>query len=58
MRLASEALGRAAYAEQKDTVGKMLRDADPTVRYRTARALTFAKDKNAVPILMNHQYTE
>ena len=31
----------------------MLHDADPTVRYRTARALTFAKDRNAVPVLID-----
>ena len=51
--IASEALGRAAYVQQKDAVRKMLSDADATVRYRTARALALSKDKSGVPVLID-----
>ncbi len=51
--IAGEALGRAAFAEHKDALRKLLIDPDANVRFRVARMLAFAKLKDAVPILID-----
>lgn len=50
---AAEVLARTAYAEHKTAVRKALGDADPTVRFRTARALAYARERDAIPALID-----
>ncbi len=50
---AGEALVRAGAADTMPAVKKLLTDPEPDVRYRTAVALTFAKDADAVPVLID-----
>ena len=50
---AAFALGRAKVADQLPAVRKLLQDADPVVRYRTALALATARQKEAVPALID-----
>ena len=50
---AAEALARVAGAEHQDALRKLLADADPSVRYHTARGLAFAKEPGAVPVLID-----
>jgi hypothetical protein len=45
-------LGRLGDREQRDTVRKLLKDAEPEVRLRAAQGLIAAKDKTAVPTLI------
>jgi hypothetical protein len=49
---AAEALLRAGGAGQRAAVGPLLKDADPVVRFRVARALLALQDKDAVPVLI------
>ncbi len=51
--LAAEVLGRAAFVDNKPALRKLLDDGDPVVRYRVARALIFAKERDAVPVLID-----
>jgi HEAT repeat protein len=50
---AAEALSSAAYADHKDALRKLLSDDDVLVRYRVARALALAKDRDAIPVLID-----
>jgi PQQ-like domain/HEAT repeats len=50
---AGEALARAAYADHKAALRKLLGDDDAFVRYRVARALALAKDRDAIPVLID-----
>jgi HEAT repeat protein len=50
---AAEALARAAAEEHKKAVRALLHDANFTVRWRVATALVMAKDKEAVPVLID-----
>jgi HEAT repeat protein len=47
------ALAKAGGAEHREAVRKLLRDADPMVRLRVALALVAARDKEAVPVLID-----
>jgi HEAT repeat protein len=49
---AGEALTRAAAADTRQEVAALLKDSDPGVRWRVASALVLAKDKDAVPVLI------
>jgi HEAT repeat protein len=49
---AAEALCQAGLAAKVPAVKKRLRDEDVQVRLRTARALTLAHDKEAIPVLI------
>jgi hypothetical protein len=51
--LAGETLGRVAFADHKDALRKLLGDPDAAVRYRLARALVFARERDAVPTLID-----
>jgi hypothetical protein len=51
--LAGAALARAGAARPKDALRKLLHDADLGVRLRVARALAAARDKEAVPVLID-----
>jgi HEAT repeat protein len=50
---AAEVLVRAAYADNKDTLRKLLGDRDAMVRYRVARALVLAHQADAIPSLID-----
>jgi hypothetical protein len=50
---AAEALGRAAFAEHKEALHKLLADADANVRFRVARTLAFGKQREAMPVLID-----
>jgi HEAT repeat protein len=50
--VAAEALARSGGPEQRAAVCKLLEDADATVRFRTALALSAAGQKDAVPVLI------
>jgi hypothetical protein len=50
---AGEALARAAYADHKAPIRKLLGDDDAFVRYRVARALALAKERDAIPVLID-----
>jgi hypothetical protein len=50
---AGEALVRGGAADMLPAVKKLLADPEPTVRFRTAQALAFAKDAEAVPVLID-----
>lgn len=50
---ASEVLARVGYAGHKEAVRKSLNDADPLVRFRTARALVFEQQRDAVAVLID-----
>ncbi|MSQ94506.1 MAG: hypothetical protein EXR98_08110 [Gemmataceae bacterium] len=50
---AAEVLARAAYAGHKDAIRTALTDPDPLVRFRTARALAFAQQRDAIPTLID-----
>jgi HEAT repeat protein len=50
---AAEALIGADYADHKDALRKLLGDADATVRFRVARALVFAQERDTVPTLID-----
>ncbi|MBY0521981.1 MAG: PQQ-binding-like beta-propeller repeat protein [Gemmataceae bacterium] len=50
---AALALHRAGAADAKAAVRKLLQDPDPMVRYRIGMALARAKDKDAVPVLID-----
>ncbi len=49
---AAEALCRAGLEDEKPEVRKLLADADPYVRLRTAMALANAGDKEGIPVLI------
>jgi hypothetical protein len=49
---AAFALGRAKVTDRLPAVRKLLQDADPAVRYRTALALAAARQKEALPALI------
>jgi hypothetical protein len=49
---AAEALCRSGAAEVLADVRKLLRDADPGVQLRVAQALAAAKDREAIPVLI------
>ncbi len=49
---AAEAILAASPLEQRDAVRKLLRDADPLVRLRTAVALAVKRDREAIPVLI------
>ena len=51
--VAAEALGLAAFADHKDAIRKLLGDPDALVRYRVARTLAFAKERDAIPTLID-----
>ena len=51
--LAAEVLSRAVLADHKEAVRKLLKDDDSQVRFRTARALIYAKDRDAIPVLID-----
>jgi hypothetical protein len=51
--IAGAALARARAAEHQNAIRKLLLDPDVTVRLRVGLALTFAKDKDAVPVLID-----
>ena len=50
---AGEALVRGGATDKMPEVKKLLADPDPAVRFRTAQALAFAKDADAVPVLID-----
>jgi hypothetical protein len=50
---AGEALVRVAFADHKATLRKLLSDGDPVVRFRVARALVFAQERDAIPTLID-----
>ncbi len=50
--VAAEALIRAKVAEHKDAARKLLKDAEPAVRLRTALALVPQRDAELVPVLV------
>jgi hypothetical protein len=50
---AAEAIGRTAFDAHKDALQKLLRDADANVRFRTARTLAFAKERDAIPVVID-----
>jgi hypothetical protein len=50
---AGEVLVRAAFADHKDELRKLLGDGDAVVRYRVARALVFARERDAIPTLID-----
>jgi HEAT repeat protein len=51
--IAAEALLRTGVLDQRPAVSKLLRDADPQVRLRTALGLATRADKEAVPVLID-----
>ena len=51
--VAAEALGRAAYAEHKTALRKLLADPDAYVRFRAARTLAFAREREVIPVLID-----
>jgi HEAT repeat protein len=50
---AGEALTKAGVAEARDGVVALLKDPNPTVRWRVATALVLAKNKEAMPVLID-----
>lgn len=50
---AAVALTRAKVKEQREAVRQLLADPEPEVRLRVATALAYARDKDAVPVLIN-----
>ncbi len=50
---AAEALCRAGVAGQRPALRKMLQDPEPAVRLRVALALAAAKEKEAIPVLID-----
>src|SRR5262249_21751968 len=50
---AGEVITRLAYAQYKDSVRKLLQDGDVFVRGRVARALAYAKEPDAIPVLID-----
>ena len=50
---AAEALVRAGATDTLPAVKKLLADPEPVVRFRTAQVLAFAKDADAVPVLID-----
>ncbi len=51
--LAGEVVARLAHADHKDALRKLLTDADGTVRYRVARSLALAKERDAIPVVID-----
>lgn len=51
--MAGEVLARTAYSAHKDALRKLLTDADANVRYRVARSLALAKERDAIPVLID-----
>ncbi len=51
--LAGEALARSGVKEQLPAVRKLLKDRNPSVQLRVAMALVMAKEKEAVPVLVD-----
>ncbi len=51
--VAAEALCRVAGPAERQTLHRLLHDADPTVRLRVALTLSSAKDRDAVPVLID-----
>ena len=49
---AAEALTRAAFADHKDAIRKLLSDPDAAVRFRVSQALVYAKERDALPTLI------
>lgn len=50
---AAEAIGKTAFAEHKEALRKLLADPDANVRFRAARTLAFANQRDAVPVLID-----
>ena len=50
---AGEALAKAAYADNKGAVRKLLGDDDVFVRFRIARTLALAKDRDAITVVID-----
>ena len=50
---AGEALIRAGLADHKETVRKLLADPDPHVRLRVSLALAYARDRDAIQVLID-----
>jgi len=50
---AIETLSQAGLAKQQPEVRKLLHDADPLVRQRAALALALAREKDAIPVLID-----
>ncbi len=50
---AADALGKAALAEHKGAIRKLLIDPDAYVRFRAARALAFGREATAIPVLID-----
>lgn len=51
--LAAEAIGRTAIQEHRGTLRKLLIDPDPLVRFRVARTLAFAREREVIPVLID-----
>lgn len=49
----AEVLGRTAFAEHKDALRRLLQDPDAYVRFRVARTLAYARQADAIPILID-----
>lgn len=50
--LAGEALARTAYKRHEAPLRKLLADSDVTVRYRVGEALAYARQRDAVPVVI------
>ena len=50
---AGEALVRAAFADHKDVLRKLLKDGDPVVRYRVARSMALLRERDAISTLID-----
>jgi HEAT repeat protein len=51
--VAAEALALGGAADQRDAVRKLLKDSDSSVKLRVALALATARDRDAVPVLID-----
>ncbi len=51
--LTAEVLVQLSWPAHRDAVGKLLGDPQPTVRLRVATALAYAKDREAIPALID-----
>jgi HEAT repeat protein len=47
------AVGRAAFAQHKETLRKLLQDPDPLVRLRVAQTLAYARQPDVIPTLID-----
>jgi hypothetical protein len=51
--IAAEVLSRTAFASHKDALHKLLSDHEALVRFRVAQGLAYARQRDAVPALIN-----